>query len=215
MSTRGAASNEKMNSSYVLPAAIRLRGPCAFVRPRVPCVSRVCPGSPGVFLPPPVSFYRQRSSTSLKPTRLAPRRISAAAVTFDQSLMLLCGTLLTSRAGYNPGAYRKKPHQASTAYEYHARILIHARLRALPIVPRVVRTSGTVPYCRIGGQPRTALVNLACFSHISTVSQIISRVFICNMNNQYRARPSQPFLPSHIEASVGLTSNRNKPLLGS
>jgi len=27
---------------------VRLRGPCAFVRPRVPCVSRVCPGSPGV-----------------------------------------------------------------------------------------------------------------------------------------------------------------------
>jgi len=25
---------------------VRLRGPCAFVRPRVPCVSRECPGSP-------------------------------------------------------------------------------------------------------------------------------------------------------------------------
>ena len=25
---------------------VRLRGPCALVRPRVPCVSRVCPGSP-------------------------------------------------------------------------------------------------------------------------------------------------------------------------
>ena len=35
------------------------------------------------------------------------------------------------------------------------------------------------------------------------------------MNNQYRARPSQPFLPSHIEGSVGLTSNRNGPVLGS
>ena len=25
---------------------VRLCGPCAFVRPRVPCVSCVCPGSP-------------------------------------------------------------------------------------------------------------------------------------------------------------------------
>jgi len=33
---------------------VRLCDPCALVRPRVPCVSRVCPGSPGVFLPVPV-----------------------------------------------------------------------------------------------------------------------------------------------------------------
>ena len=30
----------------------------ALVRPRVPCVSRVCPGSPGIFLPVP----RKRAS---------------------------------------------------------------------------------------------------------------------------------------------------------
>ena len=30
---------------------VRLCDPCALVRPRVPCVSRVCPGSSGVFLP--------------------------------------------------------------------------------------------------------------------------------------------------------------------
>jgi len=30
-------------------------GPCAFVRPRVPCVPGVCPGCPGVFLPVSVS----------------------------------------------------------------------------------------------------------------------------------------------------------------
>jgi hypothetical protein len=28
---------------------VRLCDPCALVRPRVPCVSRVCPGSPGQF----------------------------------------------------------------------------------------------------------------------------------------------------------------------
>jgi hypothetical protein len=33
---------------------VRLCDPCARVRPFAPCVSRVCPGSPGVFEPVPV-----------------------------------------------------------------------------------------------------------------------------------------------------------------